>query len=160
MITKACPERLTFSKFDQRFLDRSWHWLKDAELKRLTMTPDFNRDEQARWFARLPEMEDYLIWGLCCDDTPVGAVGLKHITKGQAEYWGYIGERRYWGTGLGGEMMRFAFSQARRLGLKELYLKVHRDNVRAIRLYSKTGFRTVRELDGVLHMERHVGDVD
>ena len=106
------------------------------------MTPDFTREEQSRWFARLPERSDYLIWGMSCDGIPVGALGLKNIARGEAEYWGYIGDRGYWGAGLGGEMMRFICNQAQELGLGELYLKVHRDNAQAMRLYHKVGFRT------------------
>src|SRR3954462_5453593 len=109
--------RLVFAPFDERFLEKSWQWLQDPEVKRLTMTPDFTREDQRRWFARLPEMSDYLIRGIFCEGIPVGVVGLKHITKEEAEYWGYLGERSYWNQGLGREMMRFIFDQARQLGL-------------------------------------------
>jgi RimJ/RimL family protein N-acetyltransferase len=144
---------VSFGRYDECFLEHSWHWLNDPEIKRLTMTPDFTRDEQLRWFARLAEMKDYLIWGITYDATPIGALGLKHITKDEAEYWGYVGDRRFWGVGLGREMMRFSFNQARELCLSRLRLKVQRDNARAIRLYAKSGFRTLCESDGVLTMQ-------
>ena len=153
MTTECQPGRLTFSQFDERFLKRSWEWLQDPEIKRLTMTPDFTRDQQRSWFNRLPETKDYMIWGLLCGDAPIGAAGLKHITAKDAEYWGYIGEREYWGTGLGGEMMQFAIEKAGALGLRGLYLTVHKDNVRAVALYAKAGFRIVGESAGVLKME-------
>jgi RimJ/RimL family protein N-acetyltransferase len=158
MSTACHPGRLTFSRFDERFLERSWHWLQDAEVKRLTMTPDFTREQQRRWFDRLPEMKDYLIWGLLCDNVPIGAVGLKHITGDEAEYWGYIGQRDYWGAGLGGEMMKFIFGKAGSLSLRELYLNVHKDNARAVGLYAKAGFRIVGESAGVLKMRASVAD--
>ncbi|SPE49957.1 FdtC [Verrucomicrobia bacterium] len=122
------------------------------------MTPDFTAEDQARWFARLASMRDYLIWGLMCDAVPVGAMGLKHVTQMQAEYWGYLGDRQYWGLGLGQEMVRFGLTQARKLGLAELYLKVHQDNTRAIRLYTKAGFRPTAQLGAVLEMRRPVAD--
>jgi len=156
MTTECQPGRLTFSQFDERFLERSWQWLQDAEVKRLTMTPDFTRDQQRSWFNRLSEMKDYMIWGLLCDGAPIGAAGLKHITGSDAEYWGYIGEREYWGTGLGGEMMQFIIEKARTLGLRELYLSVHKENVRAVALYAKAGFRTVGESAGVLKMRTSI----
>lgn len=157
----AChPGRLSFSCFDERFLERSWHWLQDGEIKRLTMTPEFTREQQRQWFERLPEMKDYLIWGLLCDSAPIGAVGLKHITGNEAEYWGYIGERDYWGTGLGAEMMKFIFGKAKALALQQLYLNVHKDNARAVGLYTKAGFRTVGESAGVLKMRTSVADFD
>ena len=144
--------RLSFGRFDETFLEQSWHWLCDPEIKRLTMSPDFNREEQLDWFARLPERTDYLIWGLACDGIPIGVLGLKHITPNEAEYWGYIGDRAYWNTGLGGEMLCFIFSQAKKMGLNELYLKVHRDNARAIRLYTRFGFKTVSADKEVVNM--------
>ncbi len=144
--------RLSFGRFDELFLEKSWQWLHDPEIKQLSMSPDFDREEQLRWFARLPDRTDYLIWGLACDGIPIGALGLKHITRDKAEYWGYIGDRGYWDAGLGGEMMRFIFKRAKKMGLNELYLKVHRDNARAIRLYTRVGFKTVSEDQEIFNM--------
>jgi RimJ/RimL family protein N-acetyltransferase len=158
MTTDCQTRRLTFSRFDEGFLEKSWRWLQDPEIKKLTMTPDFNHEQQRRWFDRLPEMKDYFIWGLRCDGAPIGAVGLKHVADGRAEYWGYIGERGYWGAGLGGEMMRFIFGEAKKMRLRELYLVVHHENTRAMALYQKHGFRTVAENAGVLRMELRLGD--
>jgi RimJ/RimL family protein N-acetyltransferase len=153
MTTDCRQGRLTFSRYDERFLEKSWQWLHDPEVKRLTMTPDFTRDQQKQWFQGLADKKDYLIWGLLCDDVAIGAMGLKHIVKTQAEYWGYIGERSHWGLGLGREMIQFAFGQARQLGLNALYLNVHRDNPRAIALYTRAGFEVTGDNNGVLRMQ-------
>jgi RimJ/RimL family protein N-acetyltransferase len=147
------PIRLLFGRFDEHFLERSWEWLSDPEIKRLTMTPDFTREEQLRWFARLPDMPDYRIWGMSYEGVPIGALGLKRITKDEAEYWGYIGEQSYWNAGLGGEMMRFISARARELKLTRLYLNVHSDNARAVQLYTNVGFKIVREHDGILQLQ-------
>lgn len=160
MMTDCSAGRLTFTRFDERFLGKSWEWLNDTEIKRLTMTPDFTQEAQARWFAGLPAKKDYLIWGLLCESTPIGVAGLKRITERDAEYWGYIGERDYWGAGLGKEIMRFVLARARELGLSELYLKVGVDNQRALALYTKTGFRLVSENDGVLHLRIYLNNTD
>jgi RimJ/RimL family protein N-acetyltransferase len=146
--------RLSFGHFAEEFLEKSWQWLHDPEIKRLTMARDFTREEQSSWFNRLRERSDYLIWGISCDGIPVGALGFKNITQDQAEYWGYIGERAYWAAGLGEEMMRFVLQQAREMGLRKLYLEVHRDNARAIRLYTKFGFITAGEKDQVLNLQK------
>jgi RimJ/RimL family protein N-acetyltransferase len=148
----ALRTRLQFERFDERFLDKSWEWLNDPEIKRLTMTPDFTHEEQLRWFARLQEMQDYRIWGISLDEVPIGAAGLKKLTKEDGEYWGYIGERRYWGLGLGHQMMDFVLNHARALKLKEVYLRVHRENSRARALYTSIGFQVRREDNGVFEM--------
>jgi len=154
------PLRLSFGRFDENFLERSWHWLNDPEIKWLTMQPDFTRAEQLRWFAGLPERSDYLIFGISCAGVPIGALGLRHIAGNEAEYWGYLGDRNYWGAGLGGEMMGFIFNQARQRGLNELYLKVHKNNVRAIRLYIRVGFQTTGENGDAYHMRRTLRGAD
>ena len=37
------------------FLDKSWYWLNDPEIKALTMTPDFSKEDQASYFKSLPK---------------------------------------------------------------------------------------------------------
>lgn len=144
---------ITLERYDERYLECSWSWLRDPEIRRLTMTPEFTREQQARWFASLPTLRDYRIWGIAHEGRPIGALGLKHITAADAEYWGYLGDKSCWGRGLGRDMMHFAIEEARRLGLARLYLKVHRDNPRAIALYARSGFSITGEQDGVLRMD-------
>ncbi len=138
--------------FDIAFLDKSYGWLTDKEIKYLTMTPDITREGQHEWFDSLPSKADYKIWGVECDGVPVGVCGLKHITTCDGEYWGYIGEKEYWGRGVGCSMMDFIESYARSLGLKSVYLNVRKDNPRAIALYLKRGFRALQEEHDVIKM--------
>lgn len=139
--------------FDRVFLERSWDWLQDPEIKRLTLTPDFTREEQQRFFDSLPSRSDYRIWGvLLAGGEPIGAAGLKNTAGGSAEYWGYIGEKHFWGRGLGGPMLAAVEAEARKLGLAELVLRVAADNVRAMRAYEKFGFQVAGEQAGILTM--------
>jgi len=154
------PLNLAFSPYDERFLEKSWAWLNDPEIKALTLTPDFTREGQKCWFRSLPERSDYRIWGISCDGIPVGAIGLKHITANDAEYWGYIGERRLWGLGLGKRMVQFALEQAIGLCLKEVYLKVHSTNTRAVRLYTRAGFQADGEAEDLLVMRKHLARIN
>jgi RimJ/RimL family protein N-acetyltransferase len=123
-------------------LERSWVWLQDPEIKALTDTPDFTRDMQRSWFESLPRRSDYFVWGIEIDGTPIGAFGLKQVTAEDAEYWGYLGERSYWGRGIGQWMLHCARDEARRLGLARLRLRVLRENARAIAAYRRFGFRS------------------
>lgn len=131
--------------YNRIYLDRSWHWLNDPEVKALTLTPDFTREAQEIFFHSLPQKAGYWIKGIEEKGVPVGAMGLKNITTEDAEYWGYIGEKEYWGKGIGSFLIREAIAQATKLGLKQLYLHVSRHNTRAINLYSKMGFRLAAE---------------
>ncbi|RYF82170.1 MAG: GNAT family N-acetyltransferase [Chitinophagaceae bacterium] len=132
-------------EYDLVFLQKSWEWLNDPELKALTLTPDFSKQDQQRFYESLCIRKDYWIKGIEEEGKPVGAMGLKHITNRDAEYWGYIGERNYWGKGIGAFMIKQAKDKARQLSLSSIYLRVSSGNERAKRLYEKMGFQKTEE---------------
>ncbi len=128
-------------EYDLQFLERSWDWLQDPETRALTRTPEFTREAQQDFFRSLPHKTDYWIKGIVAGEEPVGAMGLKHITQAKAEYWGYIGNKNYWGIGIGQFMMQEAINKASSLQLKQIYLFVDHTNVRAVKLYTRMGFK-------------------
>lgn len=128
-------------EYNAVFLEKSWQWLKDPELKELTLTPDFTKQDQLNFYNSLPNRKNYWIRGIEENEKPIGAMGLKNITPNQAEYWGYIGEKEYWGRGIGPFMLEEAVKKATELGLQSLYLQVSAHNSRAKKLYEKKGFQ-------------------
>lgn len=146
--------------FTREFLDCSWNWLRDEETRYLTMTPEFTREDQGRFFDSLGERPDYRIWGVILQGAgPIGAAGLKNIGDENAEYWGYIGEKAWWGRGFGAQMVNAVEGEARKLGLKQLYLTVGRENVRAVRLYRRLGYRESNTSSSRLIMEKTLDEV-
>jgi RimJ/RimL family protein N-acetyltransferase len=142
--------------YDERFLEMSWIWLRDQEIKQLTMTPDFTKEQQLVWYAGLWNRKDYLIWGIELNGEPIGAFGIKNIDSGNGEYWGYIGRKELWGKGIGGWMVNNAILQAVEIGLCRLYLKVAVENKRAIKLYTKSGFIIKNTTEEVIYMEYRI----
>lgn len=63
--------------YSKIFLELSWDWLSDPEIRVLTNTPIFTKNEQRKWFDSLKNRKDYIIWGIQVDNTPIGACGLK-----------------------------------------------------------------------------------
>ncbi|XVJ67668.1 MAG: GNAT family N-acetyltransferase [Lacibacter sp.] len=131
---------VTLSAFDNVFLKASWNWLQDEELRKLVDAPVITKEQQQSWFETLPQRRDYYIWGVLYDGKPVGVTGIKNIKNNTGEYWGYIGDKNYWGKGIGSAMMQCTIAEAYSLQLKQLTLKVLRTNQRAIQLYEKNGF--------------------
>ena len=127
-------------KYNRFFLDLSYIWMNDAEIKQLIIAPDFTKEDQLRWFKDLKLKTDYLIWGVVTNGIKVGACGLKNITSVDCEYWGYIGNKTYWGKGVGYEIMQIIEQKARSLNLNSIWLQVLRNNERAIKLYKKSEF--------------------
>ncbi len=143
---------LEIVEYSRLFLDYSWKWLNDKEIKKLTNTPDFSLEEQNKWFSNLKFKNDYLIWGVAYNGNPIGVCGLKNITTEDCEYWGYLGEKEYWGKGLGSIILSNMLDKAHQMGKKNVWLKVNQSNHRAVNLYSKNGFLTEGESENELIM--------
>jgi len=126
--------------YTEEFLDLSWIWLNDPEIKSLTNTPSFTKEEQISWFNSLPKRKDYKIWGIKLNGTPIGVCGLKNITDIDCEYWGYIGDKKHWGKGIGSKVMELLIEYAKDKNLQSIWLTVLEKNLRAIKLYEKYGF--------------------
>lgn len=146
--------RIHLVEFDEAFLAFSWIWLNDEEIRRLTDSPSFTKEGQLEWFNQLKTRSDYLIWGIKIDQIPIGACGLKAITDSDCEYWGYIGEKQYWGEGLGYDMIMILEQKAHDLGKTSIWLKVIKENTRAISLYKKVGYLIESETDSQLFMRK------
>ena len=144
-ITELSENKLDLVDYSRTFLDLSWEWLTDPEIRSLTMTPDFSREDQIRFFESLENRDGYDIWGVALGAEPIGAAGLKNQREGVAEYWGYIGKRELWGQGLGKSLVTEVESKARSLGFSALDLKVSTANQRAIALYCRMGFEPIPE---------------
>ena len=139
-MTTTVQHTLKLVPYDRDCLDKSWEWLRDPEIRALTMTPEFTREDQIRFFESLPTREGYDIWGVAVDGAVVGAAGLKNVRGQLAEYWGYIGERSLWGQGLGKHLMLAIEAQALAKRYTMLDLQVSDSNPRAISLYRKMGY--------------------
>ena len=131
---------IRFVEYDNLYLSKSLEWLNDDEICKLVDTVKPTRESQRQWYERIKNADDYLIWGIECDGVPVGACGIKHVTNESGEYWGYIGEKSYWGKGIGKEMLDFIQQQSQNKGLKSIYVHVLEDNIRARKLYERKGY--------------------
>jgi len=145
---------LLLCEFDEGFLVMTWKWLNDPEIKKLTNSPDFTIEDQKKWFNGLKNKQDYKIWGLTYNEKPVGVCGIKNITQNDCEYWGYIGEKEYWGRGLGRAILEYMENEARKLTLRSIWLQVIKSNERAIRLYQKHGYTKEKEKQDVIFMRK------
>lgn len=143
---------LRFVDYSIEYLEQSWEWLNDSEIKKLTNTPDFSKEDQLSFYNSLPQKNDYLIKGIELNNKPIGVCGLKKITLEDAEYWGYIGEKEYWGKGMGKCIINYLIDIAKEKSLKSIYLHVIESNIRAIKLYVKIGFEVENTIDGLVKM--------
>lgn len=147
---------LTLEKFTLEILEKSWNWLNDKEIKQLTQTPNFTKEEQIKWYNGLEKNTSYVVKGIQYDGKIIGVVGLKKIDlqKKEAEYFGYIGEKEYWGKGLSSKIFDLIIEEGKKIGVNHLYLNVISENKRAIRAYEKAGFKQVESSENNIKMIR------
>ncbi|HEX7715280.1 MAG TPA: GNAT family protein [Bacillota bacterium] len=132
-------------------LSKMAFWNKDEELQ-VYVDCDLpgNRDELEIWYHDNIPDRYYRIFAIeTLKGQLIGDLELDHICwiKREAELRIRIGEKGYWGQGIGAEALRlilehvFTVRQFRRV-----YLRVYHFNERAIRCYSKLGFRPIGRL--------------
>jgi RimJ/RimL family protein N-acetyltransferase len=146
---------LQLVNYTKDILEKSWNWLNDPEIKHLTSTPDFSKEDQQNWFSGLEKNDSYWVQGIQYDNKIIGVAGLKKIdpSKKTAEYFGYIGEKEYWGKGLSKDLFKLIFKIAKdQFALESLYLNVVPDNIRAVKSYEKAGFSISDRTDSNITM--------
>lgn len=89
-----------------------------------------NRPDQSRFAICVKELDTY-----------IGNVQLLDIRGQRAEMHIFIGNKLYWGKGIGYQatalILRYGFYER---NLETIYLKVHPANIPAISIYEKAGF--------------------
>jgi RimJ/RimL family protein N-acetyltransferase len=146
--------KISLGDFNKKLLPLTKKWLEDEEIRRLTNTPVFSEISQLEWFRSLGGKTDYKIWSIKVNNIPVGACGLKNITPIDCEYWGYVGEKDYWGKGIGKKVLDIIEKKAKKLNLESIWLQVLENNERAISLYQKKGFTKVSNQNRMITMRK------
>ena len=100
--------------YDKTFFELSKDWISDPEINTLIAAGPLPLEEKRlEWYNSLSSRKDYKIKGVLYEGQPIGVCGLKNITDTDAEYWGYIGVKSFWGKGLGGVSFCYAGSRKR-----------------------------------------------
>lgn len=148
--------KIEIRDFTRVVLEKSWEWLNDPQLKRMMFVPDFNRASQEKWFESLPHKKDYFIKSIWCGVKPIGVIGLRHITQREAEVFGYIGEKEYWGKTIGVQGMQYLIEYARSIHLESLYAIMLRDNLVSYKLHRRLGFGREKDFENKMIMRLHL----
>ncbi|MDB5029397.1 GNAT family N-acetyltransferase [Mucilaginibacter sp.] len=103
---------------------------------------NLNKPDQSRFAICVKELDTY-----------VGNVQLLDFQGKSAELHLFIGNKLYWGKGIGFQatvlMLRYGFFERK---LEVIYLKVHPANIAAISIYERAGFEITGKDDGNITM--------
>ncbi|WP_436415298.1 GNAT family N-acetyltransferase [Petrimonas sp.] len=136
-----------FKEFDREALEKSREWLNDPEMKELTMTPDFDKESQEKWFESLKNRTDYFLQTTLHNGNPIGVVGIKKMTEKDGEIFGYLGEKDYWGKTAGVQMTQHLIDYATSRNLESIYCITLKTNVRLYKLCRRFGFEVEKDVD-------------
>jgi len=106
-----------------------------AEMERQWISDKINRKNEKRFAICLKNTNQY-----------IGNIQLLNITAESAEFHLFIGERQFWGKGVGNcasiLLLKYAFYN---LELNSIFLDVHADNLAAFSIYKKIGFKPIMQ---------------
>lgn len=131
-------------------IEGNWlHWFNDPEVTSLMIRGSFPAtvESQTAFYRSVTDgSESDLVLAIVAREggTHVGNVGLHRIDwqHRNAEFGIVIGEREFWGRGIGTEATRMICRHGfDRLNLHRIWLGVFADHAAAIRSYEKVGFK-------------------
>lgn len=137
----------------------SYKWRNDRQIWIYTSfkSSDYITEEiETEWLREKLAQPDEKRFAICVKglDTYIGNIQLLKIDNGRAELHLFIGNRLYWGKGVGYQatslIIQYGFET---LGLDYIYLDVHPANIPALALYEKAGFEIARKNEGFIGME-------
>jgi len=140
-------------KLEEKDLNNCLIWFKDSSVNKF-LSQDFSnltKAQEIQWFRCIQNSKKDLVFAIDTKDRyiHIGNCGLHKINwiKKSCELGIMIGEKNYWNKGYGLDaikiMINFAFDK---LNLVRIELNVYEYNHRAIKVYSKCGFKTINVL--------------
>lgn len=148
-MSRIYGERIRLRGAEQSDLEKFIEWINDPEVTRgiALFLPVSSLDEE-KWFETVmqkPQEEKPLVIDMKQGDDWLvignsGFFDFDWIAR-SAEVGIMIGDKSVWNQGYGTETMRLLLRHAfRTLNLRRVFLRVHSDNLHAVRTYEKVGF--------------------
>lgn len=131
-------------------------WRNDPEVFKYTGNTydhEITLQDELSWIKRVTQAADEYRCAILADRQYVGNIYLTGIHEGTAVYHIFLGEKSVWGKGVAKQASRLILKHAFDvLGLDSVKLHVRLKNERAVKLYTKLGFREVSRDEEWMHM--------
>ena len=123
----------------------SYKWRNNPEIFKYTganYDHQITLEDETNWIRKIIKNPNDFRCAILANEVYVGNIYLTDIKDGIGNYHIFIGEQEYWGKGIAKEASRqiieYGFNI---LGLREIHLKVKKENIRAKILYQRLGFK-------------------
>ena len=128
--------------------DRYLSWLNDEEVTRGLASGVYpsTLDDLKKYVEQISGSKNAVMFAICDkeNDQHIGNIKLDNFdwVNRTCELGLLLGDRAYWGKGIGTEVMRLTVSYAfQQLNMRKVLLAVYANNPAAIKLYEKVGFK-------------------
>ena len=130
-----------------------WGWFNDPEVT-LYMNKGVKNntiEDQLAFYNKVVSSDNNLVLAICDHKTNkhIGTTGLHNISwlRGNAQFGIIIGEKDYWGVGVGSKAWRMIINYGfENLKLKLIDTKIFSKNLASIKIAEKCGFQTIKLL--------------
>ena len=134
----------------------SYVWRNNKDIWKYTgSSPDktITLDDELVWIREVIDEDDSYRFAIIVDNEYVGNIYLTGVNDTSAEYHVFIGSKQYMGRGVASKASKLIIKFAQdTLRLKSIFLEVRRENISAVRLYDRLGFRIDKEYADILNM--------
>ena len=132
---------ITLNEVNEKYLS----WLQDVEVMQGIATSGYTLDSLKKYVTDRIDSPQVAFFGIFDSKTSehIGNVKLDfHDVKANVSELGLlIGNKNYWGRGIGYEACNLAISYGfEKMNLRKIYLAVYENNLNAKKLYEKLGF--------------------
>ncbi len=124
----------------------SYLWRRDPEIWKYTgskPTQEITYEIEKEWIKKVLNRKDEIRFAICVGSKNeyVGNVQLTNITKTDAEFHIFVGNKDFHNKGIGTKATNLILNYAAKvLKLEMVYLIVNKNNIAAIKSYEKCGF--------------------
>lgn len=151
-----------------------YQWRNDPEIWKFTKfrpLAEITLDMETKWLKKVLTNKNEIRFAICLKEAGkyIGNVQLLNIEGGNAELHIFIGDKFWWGRGIGTtavrDVLNIAFDE---LKLNSVSLEVHKENRKAKRIYKALGFKDLTHnkkqntnlfMDMILHRKLYVKNV-
>ncbi|WP_353085168.1 GNAT family N-acetyltransferase [Flavobacterium sp.] len=143
----------------------SFKWRNDPKIWELTGSKpkqEITLEIEHDWIKKAIADKTTKRFAILVDDVYVGNIQLTDIIEyDTAQYHVFIGDRNYWGKGIAKLATNQILYYAKVvLGLKNIFLKVRKENFSAIKVYKKNGFKIVNEKEDWIKMNCDISQLE
>lgn len=137
----------------------SYIWRNDQEIWKTTgrnWNKKVTQNDELEWIKKVINDKSRLTFAICIGENQeyVGNVQLTDIDEIKGVFHIFIGNKNFWGKGIGKEATKLLLEYAEQnLSIKYIFLKVLKTNKKAYNIYKNAGFIFIKEVNQYIHMK-------